>query len=64
MSAPIYEHMIITVMARPPVTRRIADHLEGRLFKPQGVPARELDRELLTLDGLEAIRLADVEGLY
>jgi predicted DNA-binding protein (UPF0251 family) len=33
-------------------------------FKPQGVPLRELEEVGLTLDGLEALRLADVEGLY
>jgi len=51
-------------MARPHVPRRVSDHLEGRLYKPQGVPAHGLEREFLTLDGLEALRLADVEGLY
>lgn len=51
-------------MARPPSTRRVADHLEGRRFKPQGLPLKDLEKESLTLDGLEAIRLADVEGLY
>jgi predicted DNA-binding protein (UPF0251 family) len=34
------------------------------MFKPAGIPARALDEVLLTLDELEALRLADLEGLY
>jgi len=34
------------------------------LFKPAGIPARELDEIVLPLDEFEAIRLADMEGLY
>jgi len=34
------------------------------VFKPSGVPARELEEVTLGLDGAEAIRLADLEGLY
>jgi predicted DNA-binding protein (UPF0251 family) len=33
-------------------------------FKPAGVPLRELEEVTLTLDELEALRLADLEGLY
>jgi predicted DNA-binding protein (UPF0251 family)/predicted Fe-Mo cluster-binding NifX family protein len=33
------------------------------LFKPAGIPARELERLRLTIDELEAIRLVDREGL-
>ena len=33
------------------------------LFKPAGVPARELERLPLAVDELEAIRLVDLEGL-
>jgi predicted DNA-binding protein (UPF0251 family) len=36
----------------------------GRAFKPIGRPAAELDVETLRLDELEALRLADREGLY
>jgi predicted DNA-binding protein (UPF0251 family)/predicted Fe-Mo cluster-binding NifX family protein len=32
-------------------------------FKPQGIPMRELDEVNLTVEGLEAVRLADLEGL-
>lgn len=34
------------------------------VFKPAGVPARDLEEVTLGLDGAEAIRLADLEGLY
>lgn len=33
-------------------------------FKPAGVPAHELGRVVLGFDELEAIRLADLDGLY
>lgn len=35
-----------------------------RVFKPRGVPLPGLGKVALTLDGLEALRLADLEGLY
>jgi predicted DNA-binding protein (UPF0251 family)/predicted Fe-Mo cluster-binding NifX family protein len=34
-----------------------------RLFKPQGIPARLLEEIYLSLEGYEALRLADLEGL-
>jgi len=34
------------------------------LFKPAGVPARDLEVVTLALDELEALRLADLHGLY
>jgi len=34
------------------------------LFKPAGVPASRLSEQVLGVDELEAIRLADLEGLY
>lgn len=33
-------------------------------FKPAGIPLSTLDEVVVTLDELEAIRLADLEGLY
>jgi uncharacterized protein len=62
-----FEHMLITSgkqMPRPTSTRQVHDGLTGRSFKPQGVPMTGLRIVLVPLDGLEAIRLADVEGLY
>lgn len=34
------------------------------IFKPIGIPVRELEEVLMTLDEFEAIRLADLDGLY
>jgi predicted DNA-binding protein (UPF0251 family) len=33
-------------------------------FKPKGIPSSLLDEVILALDELEAVRLADFEGLY
>ncbi|MGQ9592046.1 MAG: DUF134 domain-containing protein [Planctomycetota bacterium] len=51
-------------MPRPPCPRWV-DFLPGvTYFKPAGVPLRELEELRLTLDELEALRLADLLGLY
>jgi predicted DNA-binding protein (UPF0251 family) len=34
------------------------------MFKPAGVPMRELEEVVMTLDEFEALRLADLDGLY
>lgn len=51
-------------MPRPRRPRRIDAGLRARVFKPAGVPLTRLERRPITLDGLEALRLADLEGLY
>lgn len=51
-------------MPRPQRPRRIPKDLSTTVFKPRGVPASELETLELTFDGLEALRLADLEGLY
>jgi len=51
-------------MARPLSTRQIPRGLKERVFKLRGVPMTDLEQVNLTLDGLEALRLADLEGLY
>jgi len=51
-------------MARPLSTKSIPRGLKERVFKPHGIPINQLQQVDLTLDGLEAIRLADLEGLY
>ena len=51
-------------MARPEKLRRIGCVGGGRGFKPLGRPASELETETLRIDELEALRLADLEGLY
>jgi uncharacterized protein len=51
-------------LARP-VENRIVKNLPGMcLFKPQGIPAAGLEVVQLTIDEYEAIRLADLEGMY
>lgn len=51
-------------MPRPEKLRRVGRVVEGLAFKPVGRPARELEVEPLRHDELEALRLADLEGLY
>lgn len=51
-------------MSRPVTERFVRDGLQQRRFKPAGVSARELEEVVLSLDGAEAICLADLEGLY
>jgi predicted DNA-binding protein (UPF0251 family) len=51
-------------MPRPLTTRRIGTELRGRVFRPETVSRPDAAPANLTLDGLEALRLADVEGLY
>jgi len=51
-------------MPRPPRCRKIAGMPAAQAFKPVGVPMRELQEVVLRLDEFEAIRLADLDGLY
>jgi uncharacterized protein len=51
-------------MARPRKRRLIACEVNATYFKPQGIPMRYLEEIELGMDELEAIRLADLEGLY
>ena len=51
-------------MARPLKCRCIANQPGVTYFKPRGIPMTELTEVVLTLDETEAIRLADLEGLY
>jgi uncharacterized protein len=50
-------------MPRPPIERSVAGLPRITLFKPAGIPARELEKLHLAVDELEAIRLVDLEGL-
>jgi len=50
-------------MPRPRKCRNVSGTPEVTYFKPRGVPLRELAEVYLPLDGFEAIRLADFEGL-
>lgn len=51
-------------MTRPKKDRCIAYNPHGFYFKPRGIPLVDLVEVALQLDELEALRLADYEGLY
>ena len=46
------------------VRRRIRGRFHHNCFKPCGIRKDEVNFEVLTYDEIEAIRLADFEGLY
>ncbi len=50
-------------MARPQKERIVAFNPNVSYFKPRGIPLVELEEIGLTIDGREAIRLADLQGL-
>jgi uncharacterized protein len=50
-------------MPRPRKNRRVGRHPLAGFYKPQGVPMDQLKGVVLTVEGLEALRLADAEGL-
>jgi predicted DNA-binding protein (UPF0251 family) len=51
-------------MSRPKKCRCIACNPNVYYFKPRGIPLVDLEEVSIRLDELEAIRLADYEGLY
>jgi uncharacterized protein len=51
-------------MARPCRCRRIRCNPDTNYFKPRGIPLDMLEEINLTLDELEAVRLADLEEMY
>lgn len=51
-------------MPRPTQLRQISQRPRILGFKPMGIPRLSLDALSLQLDELEALRLADREGLY
>jgi uncharacterized protein len=51
-------------MARPTCPRKIRHSPPSDYFKPAGIPLRELEEVELAADELEAIRLADADGLH
>jgi uncharacterized protein len=51
-------------MPRQPCCRRVSGSPAASYFKPAGIPVRMLEEIVLALDEFEAIRLADLEGLY
>lgn len=51
-------------MPRPISERRLGAPIAPRVMKPAGIPARVLEEVLLGFDEAEALKLADLEGLY
>jgi predicted DNA-binding protein (UPF0251 family) len=51
-------------MGRPKTCRRVGFLPDTKYFKPRGIPLSSLEEVILTMDECEAIRLADLEGLY
>lgn len=49
-------------MPRPRKCCQIAAHPRADYYKPRGIPMRGLQQIALPLEGLEALRLADLEG--
>jgi len=51
-------------MPRPCKCRRVCCNPQANYFKPRGIPVSRLEEIVLTIDEFEAVRLADLEGLY
>ena len=51
-------------MPRPFRHRRVCCRPDSNYFKPRGIPIAVLEEVNLTMDELEATRLADLEGMY
>jgi len=51
-------------MARPRNCRRVGSVPGSNYYKPRGIPLSMLEEVILSVDEFEAIRLADLEGLY
>jgi predicted DNA-binding protein (UPF0251 family) len=51
-------------MARPKIKRTIRCNPSAYYFKPRGIPMSQLEEIILEDDEIEAIRLADFQGLF
>ena len=51
-------------MPRPVQCRRVCLSPTCTYFKPAGIPVGKLQELIVSVDELEALRLADVEGIY
>lgn len=51
-------------MARPRNCRKVKGRFDTTFFKPAGVPKHALEEVTLAIDEIEAMRLADYDGLY
>lgn len=50
-------------MPRPRICRKVSGTPKATYFKPRGIPLSDLGEAYLTVEGLEALRLADLESL-
>lgn len=50
-------------MPRPRICRKVSGTPKATYFKPRGVPLSDLGEAYLTVEGLEALKLADLESL-
>ena len=50
-------------MSRPRIPRFVQGGPMANAFKPQGIPARDLAEVVVPIEGLEALRLSDLEKL-
>jgi predicted DNA-binding protein (UPF0251 family) len=50
-------------MPRPRKPRFVRGGPMANAFKPQGIPARDLEEVVLPVEGLEALRLSDLDKL-
>jgi predicted DNA-binding protein (UPF0251 family) len=51
------------VMPRPRKRRFVQGEPMANIFKPLGIPARDLEEVVLPVEGLEALRLSDLDKL-
>jgi predicted DNA-binding protein (UPF0251 family) len=51
-------------MSRPKKCRSVQCRPDATYFKPRGIPLVALDEITMSLDEIEALRLADYNGLY
>jgi predicted DNA-binding protein (UPF0251 family) len=59
----ITSYALLCIMVRPQKRRIIENEPAITYYKPQGIPLRDLEENALSVDELEALRLADAEGL-
>ncbi|MEZ0328254.1 MAG: DUF134 domain-containing protein [Dissulfuribacterales bacterium] len=50
-------------MSRPPKCRIVEQEPVATYFKPRGIPMKNLEEKILTVEQLEAVRLCDLEGM-
>lgn len=51
-------------MPRSKCCRQVGCVPDKNYFKPKGIPSLQLEEVVLSLDEFEAVRLADLEGMY